>query len=74
MEGVREGQGAVTSAVVDHGNPAVMHGATATTATTCGSDREVLDGLVQAVPSYEFLFGRFTGIADTLGCEFASLL
>ena len=68
------GQGAVRSAVMDHGNPAVMHGARATTATTCGSNREVLDVLVQAVPSHEFLFGQFTGIADTLGCEFVSLL
>ena len=67
----RGGQGTVRAAVVDHGNPGVMHGSKATTAIGCGSDREVLDGLIQAAPAHEFLFGRFTGIADTLGCECA---
>ena len=64
----------VRTAIMDHGNPAMMHGSKVTILSGCGSDREVLDGLIQAVPSHEFLFGRFTGIADTLGCEFASLL
>ena len=51
-----------------------MHGAKATTAIGCGSDREVLEGLIQAIPAHEFLFGRFTGIADVLGCECVSLV
>ncbi|KAF8554782.1 ribonuclease H-like protein [Imleria badia] len=63
----RGGQGTVRAAVVDHGNPSVMHGAKATTAIGCGSDQEVLDGLTQAIPAHEFLFGRFTGLADTMG-------
>jgi len=60
-------RGSIRAAVVDHGNPGVMHGAKATTVIGCTSDREVLEGLVQAVPVHEFLFGRFTGIADTMG-------
>ena len=66
----RGGQGSVRAAVVDHGNPSVMHGAKATTAIGCASDQEVLDGLMQAIPAHEFLFGRFTGLADALGCEY----
>lgn len=65
----RGGQGSVSAAVVDHGNPGVMHGAKATTAIGCGSDDEVLEGLIQAIPAHAFLFGRFTGIADVMGCE-----
>ena len=64
----RGGQG-VRTAVVDHGNPSVMHGAKATTAIGCGSDQEVLEGLIQAISAHEFLFGRFTGVADAMGCE-----
>ncbi|KAH0828120.1 hypothetical protein J3R83DRAFT_3791 [Lanmaoa asiatica] len=63
----RGGQGSVRAAVVDHGNPAVMHGAKATTAIGCGSDREVLEGLIRAIPAHEFTFGRFTDIADAMG-------
>ena len=48
-----------------------MHGAKATTAIGCASDQEVLDGLMQAIPAHEFLFGRFTGLADALGCEYS---
>ncbi|KAH7925607.1 hypothetical protein BV22DRAFT_1033761 [Leucogyrophana mollusca] len=63
----RGGPGSVRSAVVDHGNPAVMHGAKATTCVSCSDDKEVLEGLLQVVPAHEFVFGRFTGIADVLG-------
>jgi len=65
-------QGVVRAAVVDHGNPGVMHGAKATTAIGCASDQEVLDGLMQALPAHEFVFGRLTGVADAMGCECAS--
>ncbi|KAG8214189.1 hypothetical protein J3R82DRAFT_10978 [Butyriboletus roseoflavus] len=65
--GGRGGQGAVRTAVVDHGNPGVMHGAKATTTIGCASDREVLEGLMQAIPAHEFMYGRFTGIADVMG-------
>ncbi|KIJ60064.1 hypothetical protein HYDPIDRAFT_99502 [Hydnomerulius pinastri MD-312] len=63
----RGGPGSVRGAVVDHGNPAVMHGAKATTTIGCTSDQEVLDGLLQVIPAHEFAFGRFTGLADVMG-------
>ncbi|KAG9316877.1 hypothetical protein JVU11DRAFT_2953 [Chiua virens] len=58
----RGGQGMVRGAVVDHGNPSVMHGAKATSSIGCTSDPEVLEGLIQAIPAHEFLFGRLTGL------------
>lgn len=64
------GHGSIRSAVVDHGNPAVMHGAKANTSVPCTSDAEVLEGLMQAIPAHEFSFGRFTALADALGCKF----
>lgn len=60
---------APTAAIVGRGNPSVMHGAKATTFIGCGSDREVLDGLIQVIPAHEFLFWRFADIADAVGCE-----
>jgi hypothetical protein len=65
----RGGPGTIRSAVVDHGNPAVMHGAKATTAVSCKDDGEVLDGLMQVVPSHDFTFGRFMGLADAMECK-----
>ncbi|KAJ6567827.1 hypothetical protein B0H10DRAFT_1841408 [Mycena sp. CBHHK59/15] len=55
------------SAVVDLGNPAVMHGSKATTAIGCKDDDEVLKGLLEVVPSHDFVFGRFMALAETLG-------
>lgn len=64
------GRGSIRVAVVDHGgNPSVMHDAKAMTVVGCASDLEVLEGLVQTVPVYEFLFGWFIGIANAMGCE-----
>lgn len=63
----RGGPGSVRSAVVDHGNPTVMHGAKANTVVGCASDEEVLEGLSQTVSAHEFTFGRFMGLADVLG-------
>jgi len=65
----RGGPGSVRSAVVDHGNPTVMHGAKANTVVGCASDEEVLEGLSQTVSAHEFTFGRFMGLADVLGCR-----
>jgi len=59
--------GKVKSAVVDHGNPSVMHGAKASTAIGCKTDEEVLEGLLGAIPSHEFVFGRLTALANALG-------
>ncbi|KAJ6493808.1 ribonuclease H [Mycena vulgaris] len=55
------------AAVVDIGNPAVMHGSKATTAIGCKDDEEVLKGLLEAVPSHHFVFGRFMALANILG-------
>lgn len=63
------GVGSIKSAVVDHGNPAVMHGAKANTAVGCKSDGEVLKGLLEVIPAHQFTFGRFMALADLLGCE-----
>ena len=62
----------VRAAVVDHGHPGVIHSAKATAAIGCGSDREVLEGLIQAIPAYEFLLERLAGIAGAMDCECAS--
>ncbi|KAI0742256.1 hypothetical protein C8Q80DRAFT_1109102 [Daedaleopsis nitida] len=58
---------AVTSAIVDHGNPSAWHGQKATTCVACKTDAEVLDGLLASVDSHHFLFGRFTALADARG-------
>lgn len=64
----RGGTGTIRSAVVDHGNPAVMHGHKATTAVACKSDDDVLAGLLEVVPGHQFVFGRFMALADCMGC------
>lgn len=61
------GAGTVRSAVVDHGNPGVMHGAKAGTCVGCTSDEEVANAVVEVVPGHEFIFGRLTGLAGALG-------
>lgn len=67
----RARNGAISSVVVDHGNPASWHGSKATTTVACQSDDEVLDGLLNAMPSHSFSFGRFTALADALGCKYS---
>ncbi|TFL03120.1 ribonuclease H-like domain-containing protein [Pterulicium gracile] len=63
----RSGPGQIRSAVVDHGNPSVMHGAKATTSVGCQSDEDVLKGVQEALGSHHFVFGRFTALATELG-------
>ena len=63
--------GGVRSAVVDYGNPQMMHGSKATTTVACTSDADVFKGLLDVIPSHQFVFGRFMSLADTLGCEYA---
>ena len=60
----------IKSAVVDHGNPGFMHGSKADTALGCKTDDEVLEGLLNVIPSHHFTFGRFMALSDTLGCKF----
>jgi RNA exonuclease 1 len=59
--------GKIKSAVVDHGNPGVMHGNKADTALACKTDDEVLEGLLNVIPSHQFTFGRFMALSSTLG-------
>ncbi|KAG5349445.1 hypothetical protein C0989_003902 [Termitomyces sp. Mn162] len=59
--------GSIRSAVVDHGNPSVMHGNKATTSLGCTSDAEILKGVLEVIPSHEFVFGRFMALADVMG-------
>ncbi len=63
------GGGRNKTAVVDHGNPGVMHGAKATTAIGCKTDDEVLEGLLGVIPTHQFTYARFLGLANTLGCK-----
>ena len=51
-----------------------MHGAKATTTVACKTDQEILDGVLQAVPSHSFVFGRFLDLADALGCKWPRIL
>lgn len=65
---LRAGGGAgIRGAVVDHGNPSVMHGGKATTSIGCKDDQEVLEGVLEALPSHHFVFGRFMALANLLG-------
>ncbi|KZT27198.1 ribonuclease H-like protein [Neolentinus lepideus HHB14362 ss-1] len=61
------GGGPIRSAVVDHGNPASMHGAKATSTVACKNDEEIFDGLQRMIPDHQFVFGRFNALADALG-------
>lgn len=62
------GAGSIKSAVVDHGNPTVMHGSKANTSIGCKDDEEVLNALLDVVPAHQFIFGRFISLATVLGC------
>ncbi|KAK0466230.1 ribonuclease H [Desarmillaria tabescens] len=59
--------GSIKGAVIDHGNPSVMHGNKATTSIGCKDDDEVLKALLEVVPSHHFVFARFMALANILG-------
>ena len=64
------GTGART-AIVDHGNPGAWHGTSAASPATtvpCTTDAEVLEGVLGALDSHEFIFARLMALADALGC------
>lgn len=63
------GVGSIKSAVVDHGNPTVMHGSKANTSLGCKDDEEVLKNLLDVLPSHQFVFGRFIALANVMGCK-----
>ena len=66
--------GGIKTAVVDLGNPGVMHGSKADTALGCKTDDEVLEGLLNVIPSHQFTFGRFMALANTLGCKLSKFI
>lgn len=59
--------GSIKSAVVDHGNPGVMHGSKASTAVGCTSDEEVVQKLLDVIPSHHFTFARLMNLANIQG-------
>jgi RNA exonuclease 1 len=64
------GTGART-AIVDHGNPGAWHSISAaapTTTVACRSDAKVVEGVLGALDSHEFVFARLMALADALGC------
>ncbi|TFY76484.1 hypothetical protein EWM64_g7526 [Hericium alpestre] len=56
----RAGNDSIRSAVIDHGNPGTWHGAKATTPVACKTDEEVVQGVLEAIPNHQFIFGRLT--------------
>jgi hypothetical protein len=46
-----------------------MHGAKATTNVACKNDADILEGLLQTIPSHDFVFGRLTSLAEAMGCK-----
>ncbi|KAI9508061.1 hypothetical protein F5148DRAFT_1284472 [Russula earlei] len=65
----RSGAGA-RAAIVNHGNPGAWHGTSAAapaTTVACANDAEVLDGVLDALDSHEFVFARLMGLAEALG-------
>ncbi|KAI0266318.1 hypothetical protein BGY98DRAFT_1191446 [Russula aff. rugulosa BPL654] len=62
--------GGARAAIVDHGNPGAWHGTSASAPATtvpCTNDAEVIEGVVGALDSHEFVFARLMTLADALG-------
>ncbi|KAF8828516.1 hypothetical protein HHX47_DHR3000017 [Lentinula edodes] len=57
----------IRTAVVDHGNPGVMHGNKASTSIGCKDDDEVVKNAVELVGSHDFVFVRLMGLAGVRG-------
>ena len=68
--------GSARAVIVDHGNPGAWHDTSASAPATtvpCTTDAEVLDGILGALNTHEFVFARLTGLANALGCASAFL-
>ena len=63
----------MSTAVVDYGNPSSWHGSKATVAIACKSDEDVLQGMLEAIPQCQFIFGRFLELSDALECTASSI-
>ena len=68
----RESNGApMRMAIAEHGNPGACRGTFAivpATTVACANDAAVVDGLLGALDSHEFVFVRLMGLTDALGC------
>ncbi|KAH8114272.1 hypothetical protein DFH11DRAFT_1596896 [Phellopilus nigrolimitatus] len=59
------GEGAaLRTAVVDRGNPATWHGAGASRTVACATDEEVAKGVLQCIDDSDFIWARFSGLAE----------
>ncbi|THU83469.1 ribonuclease H [Dendrothele bispora CBS 962.96] len=61
------GPGSIRTAVVDRGNPGLMHGNKATKSVGCEDDEEAVNQIVDLLPSHDFVFGRLMGLANLKG-------
>jgi RNA exonuclease 1 len=64
---------ATRSLVVDHGNPAAMHGAKASSCAGATNDEEVVKLLLEGMGSHDFAFGRLSVVAEVSGCMYLLL-
>lgn len=60
----------IRTAVVDHGNPGMMHGSKANTSLGCTDDEEVVRNFMDVVDSHDFVFARLMGLAGVRGCKY----
>ncbi|KAF9067521.1 hypothetical protein BDP27DRAFT_1422812 [Rhodocollybia butyracea] len=57
----------IRTAVIDHGNPGMMHESKASTCLGCKDDEEVVKNFVDVVESDDFVLVRLMGLAGVLG-------
>ncbi|KAF5346349.1 hypothetical protein D9758_011478 [Tetrapyrgos nigripes] len=61
------GPGSIRTAVVDRGNPGMMHGNKSTKSVGCEDDDEVVKAILDLTPSHDFVFGRLMALANLKG-------
>jgi len=55
------------TAIVDRGNPAAWHGSRAGKTIACGSDGEVVKGVLQCMDESDLIWGRLSELAEAQG-------
>jgi RNA exonuclease 1 len=63
------GPGSIRTAVVDRGNPGLMHGNKSSKSVGCEDDEEVVKAILDLTPSHDFVFGRLMNLANLKGCK-----
>lgn len=71
FERLARGRSHPRTAVIDRGNPSTWHGSGATVCLGCANDEEVLAGVLANVDSSDFMWARFTGLAEAQGCKYS---